>query len=153
MAELLHVDRVHIRCPIPFFPDRPLFCGLYIKTKSISNKAIHWFFQVSLKMFYSYWPLLIIWLYKFQFPFLKGHTGRLESLVFTWLWNTRYLYDTIDRTWQMHASSLLVVLLVMDKFLLWPLSFRGWLCVLFHIVDCRVRNAEGDSCTIVLIPL
>lgn len=94
-----------------------------IKQKPLSNKAADWFRRVSWKMFYISWPLLIIWLYKFQFPALKGHTGRLEALVFTWLWNSRYLCGTIDRTWQMYASCQLVILPVWDESLQWPLQF------------------------------
>ena len=42
-------------------------------------------------MFYISWPLLIIWRNKSQFSASKGHTGRLEALVFMWLWSSRYL--------------------------------------------------------------
>lgn len=95
------------------------------RLKPLSNKAVDWFCRVSLKMFYISWPLIIIWLYKFQFPALKGHTGWLEALVFTWLWNSRYLYSTIDRTWQMYASCQLVILPVWDGSLVTFAVFGG----------------------------
>lgn len=99
--------------------------GLCIKTKAFFLQSCTLILSGIFKLFYISWPLLIIWLYKFQFPALKGHTGWLEALVFTGLWNSRYLYSTIDRNWQMYASCQMVILSVQDRSLYWPFGGFG----------------------------
>lgn len=99
--------------------------GLCIKTKAFFLQSCTLILSGIFKLFYISWPLLIIWLYKFQFPALKGHTGWLEALVFTGLWNSRYLYSTIDRNWQTYASCQLVILPVQDRSLYWPFGGFG----------------------------
>lgn len=112
---LLRAVNTGILCPVPVCWDGSHQLDCVPGLKACSGKAVDSICGVSVQALYIPWPLLIIGRHKFQSPVLKGHAGWLGALVFTCLWNTRYLRSIINGTWQIHALRQLLIPPVWDK--------------------------------------